>query len=137
MQRLNYRLILFIAVLFFVSCDHYYDSRIVRTCFWTSSAPNSPHHLYINGRDKGVIPYSLTVPRADERNRLLAVNLHRGRFRIEVKDASGNTVYNERFRLKLGRHSTTVQTNTDDEEHGRSKLQHRGKILVKEIYFDE
>jgi hypothetical protein len=135
MKRLSYGLLI-IAVLFAVSCDRYDRSRTMVTCFWTSSAPDTKHHLYVNGKDKGVIPYSLTVPRNNERNKMLALNLRSGKFKLQVKDGRGNTVYEERFRLKLSRNGTTIQSSGDD-DRGGSKLHNKGKLLLKEIYFDE
>jgi hypothetical protein len=136
MKRLSYWLII-IAVLLTAGCHERYDrSRSMVTCFWTSSAPQTKHHLYVNGKDKGVIPYSLTVPRTEERNRVLALNMRSGRFRLEVKDERGHTVYKERYRLRLSRSGRTIQSSGDD-DRGGSKLHSRGKIVLKEIYFDE
>lgn len=129
-----------IAILLLAGCDHdyRYNRRIVTAHFWTSSYPDDAHHLFINGKDKGILPYSLTVPDIDRGSdrKTLTVPMKSGRFTIEVKNGSGKIVYREKFRLKLRLHGTTINSSTDD-ERGGTKLTYRGNHVIKEIFFDE
>jgi hypothetical protein len=143
MRRNHYAIVL--AVLFcmvFIACNHYDRSRSLRAYFFNSSNADHNYHLYINGRDEGRLPYQprmlkvnrRTVPHARE---ALYIKLPSGRYSIKVKDETGETVYSEKFKLRLSANSVSVSSNTWHERRARTKQETGNGTLVKQIYFED
>ena len=143
MRRNHYAIVL--AVLFcmvFIACNHYDRSRSLRAYFFNSSNATHNYHLYINGRDEGRLPYqprmlSIHAHNTPAASEALYIKLPSGRYSIKVKDETGETVYNEKFKLRLSAGSVSISSDTWHERRARTKQETGHGTLVKQIYFED
>lgn len=107
------------------------------TYFWTST-PGGNVFLYINGVNKGMLPYISTGVDCDhdEAKRLsLMLYLPSDTYEIQVRDEQQHVVYTETFTASKRGKNVKISTSTD-ERKGGSKVNVNDKCLVHEIFYN-
>ena len=107
------------------------------TYFWRSAMPDEVHHLFINGKHIGVLPYLNDAPTCGNeylKQKALFLQLPSGKYEVEVKDAQGKIKYAELLKLKRTAGSLTIG-NTTSWTNGRSERTFKDDCLIEEIHY--
>jgi hypothetical protein len=104
------------------------------TYFWTS-VPGEERILFIDGKEKGVIPYLSPAPDCENdsaKQACLKEYLPSGSYVIEVRGVSGNLFYEETLTLKRRGDNVTIGTRTPG-KGGKSVRTFKGSCLMEEF----
>ncbi|HEX2846552.1 MAG TPA: hypothetical protein VHN59_08385 [Chitinophagaceae bacterium] len=130
-------LIAFVMVAGFAGC-RMLQGEGFDTYFWTSSAAQKVY-LFIDGENKGELPYLPTAPDCDNeesKKNALMVALPAGSYEIAVKNAEQKILYGERLRLKRRGGSLSIGNSTSYEDGG-SRRSFKDACLIEELYFNQ
>ncbi len=108
------------------------------TYFWTSSAGKEVY-LFIDGENKGVLPYLPGAPDCDNeesKKNALMIALPAGSYDIAVKNTEQKTLYGERLRFKRRGGSLSIGSSTSYKEGG-SRRSFKDACLIEELYFNQ
>lgn len=104
-----------IVIALFSQCGRHYRNWDVY--FWTSNASENGFHLFINGRERGIVPLLSMAPSCNDDNskrQTLNISLPSGKYRLELKDSNGRTKAAETFKIYYSRHDITISTTVDN-----------------------
>ena len=104
-----------VVIAFFSQCGRHYRDWDVY--FWSSNALESGLHLYINGRERGMVPVLSTAPSCNDdysKKQALYIPLPSGKYKIELRDSSGKTIAAETFKIFYSSHDITISSTVDN-----------------------
>ena len=137
MKKINLISYIAVCMILLSSCDHF--TKGFNTYFWTSSNTGHVYHLYIDDKDRGVLPYLKNAPFCNDKSskhQALYLPLASGSYDLEVKDESGNVKYAERLFIKRTVGSTTISATTNWKGVG-ARGTNQDDCLIREIYLIE
>ena len=108
------------------------------TYFWTSSAGQKVY-LFIDGENKGELPYLPTAPDCDNeesKKNALMIALPAGSYEITVKNADQKVLYGERLKFRRSGGSLSIGNNTSYKDGG-SRRSFKDACLIEELYFNQ
>ncbi|MCG2613803.1 hypothetical protein LZZ85_05905 [Terrimonas sp. NA20] len=104
------------------------------TYFWTS-IPGEERFLFIEGKQKGLIPYLPSAPNCENdssKQACLKEYLPSGNYAIEVRNVSGKVLYEETLTVKRRGDNVTIGTTTPG-KGGKSVRTFKGGCLMEEF----
>ena len=137
MKKINLVFYITVCMLLLSSCDPL--TKGFNAYFWTSSNTGRNYHLYIDDKDKGILPYLQDAPFCNDsssRQKALYLSLPSGYYDLEVKDEGGNVKYAERLFVKRTSGSSTISATTNWKGAGARGTSH-DDCLIREIYLIE
>jgi hypothetical protein len=133
MRKINLTICIW-CIFLFSSCDHF--TQGFNTYFWTSSNTAAKYHLYIDNKDRGILPYLDQAPVCDNeplKHKALYLPLPSGSYDLEVKDEKGNVQYAEVLFIKRTLGSTIIKATTDWKDAG-ARSTNKDDCLIREIF---
>lgn len=116
-------------------CSLFY-SQGFNTYFWTSS-DGPAVYLYIDGQNKGVLPYLPAGPDCDNeelKKKTLMVHLPSATYDITIKDAQQQILYGEDLTVRRHNGSITLSSNTSFKEGGSRRI-FEDSCLIEELFY--
>jgi hypothetical protein len=110
-----------------------------QTYFWCSTKTASQQYLFIDGKEKGVLPYLAQAPACandNSKQQALLVFLPSGKYEIEIRDEQGKLYYEELLRLKRTVGSMTIGS-TENWDGAGSMRTFENDCLIEEIRYDQ
>jgi hypothetical protein len=131
-------LILYLVATGLSSCNLFYTQGGFNTYFWTSTK-GPVVYLYIDGQNKGALPYLPSGPDCDNeelKKETLKIHLPSGTYDVEIKDSLQQTLYSEEFTARRSKGSLTL-SNKSSSKHGGSKRVFEDSCLIEELYYKD
>ncbi|RYG27089.1 MAG: hypothetical protein EOO01_41720 [Chitinophagaceae bacterium] len=130
-------LIFSLVVTVFSGCSLFYTQGF-NTYFWTSTE-GSKVYLYIDGENKGVLPYLPAGPDCDNeelKKQTLMIHLPSATYDISVKDSLQQLLYGEELTVRRNNGSLTL-SNKSTFKHGGSRRVFKDSCLIEELFYEQ
>ncbi len=96
------------------------DNKQVRVYFWKNADPEVTHHLYVDNKLQGVIPFlpdSLTYPGNNNvHEQGLYLSLIPGHYNLVAMNNSGTVLAEGSLKLELDNHSKNISTSWNNDK---------------------
>ena len=119
-----------------LSACNVFSGESFNTYFWTSSEDQAAY-LYINGENKGMLPYLTAGPDCDNdelKKKTLMIKLPSATYDVAVKDSLGQTLYGEELTIRRSNGSLTLSNKTAF-KNGGSRRVFKDSCLIEELYY--
>lgn len=134
MQKLMLVLLILLFLVVEMRCSR--GTRPFRAHFFTSNQQHGPLYLYIDGKNKGLLPYQSVAPACGSdslEQQTLYVLLPSGKYRVEAKDKDRHVAISEELVLKLDA-SNLIISNNFDNNRGSGKTTFKDDCIVNELF---
>lgn len=87
--------------------------------FWTTNPSAGNAHLYIDQKDKGVLPFIADAsdgsPKTEVISKGLKLTLKEGEYAVEARDAQGNTITTGKVSIDLGTNDQQINSSWNND----------------------
>ena len=104
--------------------------------FWTSTEDKQAY-LYIDGENRGVLPYLPTAPdcgNEELKKKILMIHLPSGTYNIVLKDSLEQTLYREELTIKRNKGSLTIANHSSYKKNGSRRV-FKDSCIIEEFYY--
>ena len=109
------------------------------TWFCTNKAQDTICYLYIDGINKGSLPYLPESPDCGNnslREKALFMHLESGKYKLEVKDQQSKLFYSGTIVIKRSGHSISLSSSTSQKNAAEVKFINNNDCLINYICFE-